>query len=102
MEAWHSFPEHFCTLLDQIAKVVLMLADGEEFVDAKGVKIPKEEATGQTPVANGRNFYAVRAPECHDELMEAVTEGARAGNQAGFIHNKDWLIGVGPVTRTQV
>ncbi|RYP43441.1 hypothetical protein DL770_011656 [Monosporascus sp. CRB-9-2] len=88
MEAWDSFPEHAFMPLDQISKVVLILADGEELVDAKGVKIHREEATGQTVVANGKNFYVVRAPDYCDELMEAVTEGTRAEKQAGFIYKK--------------
>lgn len=65
-----------------------MLADGEDFVDAKGVKITSAEAIGQTVLANGKNYYVVKAPEYCDELIEAVTEGTRVENQAGYAIEK--------------
>lgn len=89
MQAWESFPEHVFTPLETIAKVVLMLADGEEIVDSKGVKVPPEEALGQTVLANGKNYYVVKAPEYCDELIEAVTEGTRVENQTGFVLAKE-------------
>lgn len=52
-------------------------------INAGGVKITANDAIGQTVVANGKNFYIVKAPEYYDELMEAVVEGTRVDNQAG-------------------
>ncbi|RYP06357.1 hypothetical protein DL764_003202 [Monosporascus ibericus] len=88
METRDNFPERSFTPPDQISKGVVMLADGEELVDLKSVGIHKEEATGQTVVVNGKNFYVIRAPEYCDESTEAVTEGTRVEKQAGLIYKK--------------
>lgn len=89
MQAWKSFPDHVFTPIEIVTKVVLMLADGEEIVDAKGVRVPPEEAHGQTILANGQKYYVIAPPEYSDELAEVLTEGTRVEKQAGYVLEKE-------------
>ncbi|ROW00672.1 hypothetical protein VSDG_03228 [Cytospora chrysosperma] len=75
--AWDMTPEDMLTPLELIAEVVLKLAEGEEVVDSKGVRVPSEELYGQAIVANGKNCYVQNGPEYCDEVMARTMEGTK-------------------------
>ncbi|KUI58312.1 Short-chain dehydrogenase reductase 5 [Cytospora mali] len=76
-EAWDCMPEDVFTPIELIAETVLKLADGQEFVDAKGVRVSSEELYGQSLVANGKNVYVQGEPEYCDEILARTIEGTK-------------------------
>jgi NAD(P)-dependent dehydrogenase (short-subunit alcohol dehydrogenase family) len=75
--AWEAFPQEFFTPVELVAKVVLMLADGVEMVDAKGVRVPAGKTYGQAVVATGNDFFVMDQPEYCDATVAGAIEATR-------------------------
>jgi FKBP-type peptidyl-prolyl cis-trans isomerase 2 len=79
---WSNFPRQFFTPVEMIPKVVLMLVDGVELNDAKGVKVPAEKAYGQTVEINLNNYYIRGVPEFCDDAMKAIMEATSVESES--------------------
>lgn len=75
--AWEIVPDDVLTPVELIAEVVLKMAEGEEVVDSKGVRVPAEELYGQSIVANGKNYYVQGEPEYCDDIMARTMEATK-------------------------
>jgi NAD(P)-dependent dehydrogenase (short-subunit alcohol dehydrogenase family) len=71
---WAAFPDEFFTPVEKIVEVVLMLVDGDDMVDGKGVRISADRAWGRAVEVNGRNHYFREMPEYYDDQMRQVME----------------------------
>ena len=60
------------TPIEKIVEVVLMLVDGGDMIDAKGVKIAGDKALGLAVEVNRRNHYFREMPEYCDESMRLI------------------------------
>ena len=71
---WAAFPDEFFTPVETVVEVVVMLVEGGAMVDAKGVRVPAEQAWGRAVEVNGQNYYFRDMPEYCDDQMRQVME----------------------------
>ena len=69
---WAAFPDEFFTPVEKIVEVVILLVEGGEMVDSKGVHIPADKLWGRAVEINGRNHYFRDMPEYCDDQMRQV------------------------------
>jgi len=74
-EAWKAFPDSYFTPVEKIVEVVLMLIDGGEMKDSKGVVVPKGRDWMRAVEVNGANHYFREQIDYCDHAMEAVMKG---------------------------
>ena len=70
---WAVFPDEFFTPVEKIVKVVLILVEGTDMVDGKGVRISADRAWGRAVEVDGRNHYIREMPEyCDDQIRQVM------------------------------
>lgn len=82
---WSNFPQHLFTPVDMIVKVVLLMVDGADLVDANGIKVSAGKTYGQTIEINLEKYYVRTPPEFCDEAMKSIMEATSVENQKGGV-----------------
>jgi hypothetical protein len=57
---WSAFPDKFFAPVEKIVEVVLMLVEGDDMMDGKGVRIPANRTWSRAVGVNGRNHSEYR------------------------------------------
>ncbi|KAF2672349.1 NAD(P)-binding protein [Microthyrium microscopicum] len=70
--AWSEFPQEYFTPIEKIVETVLMLIEGGDLVDTKGVKIPQGKDFGRAVEISQTNHYFREQVEYSDDVLRAM------------------------------
>ncbi|KAI9692006.1 MAG: hypothetical protein M1820_009624 [Bogoriella megaspora] len=84
-DGWANFPKDIFTPVEMVAKVVLLLIDGNELTDSDGNTIPAEKTYGQTVEVMKTNYYIRTIPEFCDAQMAELMRATSVENQKGGV-----------------
>lgn len=73
---WAAFPDKFFTPVEKIAEVVVMLVEGGDMVDARGVRVSADKAWGRAVEVSGWSHYFREMPKYCDDQMRQAMEAA--------------------------
>ncbi|KAL2014361.1 hypothetical protein VTN00DRAFT_1886 [Thermoascus crustaceus] len=82
---WANFPQYLFIPAESIEKVVLLLIDGQDMVDANGKEVPAAETYGRAVEMSGANYYFREQPEYCDDEMRQVMTATVLENQVGGV-----------------
>jgi NAD(P)-dependent dehydrogenase (short-subunit alcohol dehydrogenase family) len=71
-DGWSTFPPEYFTPVSKIVETVVMLVDGGELTDSKGVVVKKEENWGRAVEINTTKHYFREQPEWCDDIMKTM------------------------------
>ena len=71
---WAAFLDEFFAPVEKIVEVMLMLVEGDDMMDGKGVRISANRAWRRAVEVSGRNRYFREMPEYCDDQMRQVVE----------------------------
>lgn len=69
---WSAFPDEYFTPIEKVVETVLMLVDGGNWVDTKGVKVPKEKNFGRAVEISQTNHYFREQVPFSDDVLRIV------------------------------
>lgn len=84
-DGWANFPQSRFILVETVAKVVLLLIDGDDMVDANGKEVPGPETYGLAVEMSGEKYYFREPPEFCDDEMREVMAATVVENQVGAV-----------------
>jgi hypothetical protein len=90
---WVDFPDESFAPVEKIVEVVLVLVEGNDMMDGKGVRISADQAWRRAVEVNGRNHYFVEMPEYCDGQMRHVMEATDVDGLALKKVMDSWYLG---------
>jgi len=69
---WSAFPDEYFTPIEKVVETVLMLIDGGDWVDTKGVKVPKGKDYGRAVEISQTNHYFREQVPFSDDVLRIV------------------------------
>lgn len=84
-DGWANFPQNRFIPVETVAKVVLLLIDGDDMVDANGKEVPGPETYGLAVEMSGEKYYFREPPEFCDDEMREVMAATVLENQVGAV-----------------
>ncbi|KAF2396912.1 15-hydroxyprostaglandin dehydrogenase [Trichodelitschia bisporula] len=84
-KSWDSFEGDLLTPVEKVREAVLQLLDGGDMVDAKGVRVSKDEVWGCAVEVNADKHYFREQPEFCNEIMETVMRNTDVTESANLV-----------------